>query len=157
MTVFLITFIKQQLYEPMAVISVQTVLKGSFHISESAECSRLFYLWVAELGWRACPFSNLFFKSISQCSISWVHSDMRGIAAWGEYRGKNGNTNIWKERGLLSALFWLWCSTYLWCSVGGNQKEGCKGGEEMSQNSYTNDWNKPCRFLSEFFILMHGI
>lgn len=152
---FFFSFIKLQLYGPAAVILAQAVLKGSFHIFE-CRTSRLFYLWVAELGRRACPFSNLFFKSISHCSISWVCSDAQGIAAPGGYKGKNRNTNIWKARGLLSALFWLWCPTYLRRSVGGNQREGCKG-EEMSQNSYTNDWSKPRRFLSEFSVSAHGI
>lgn len=95
------------------------------------------------------------------CSISWVCSDMRKKSSMGGGRRgvgqkKNGSTNIWRERGLLSALLWLWCSTYFLSSVGRDQREGSEGREEMSQNSYTNDWDKPCRFIPGF-ILMYSI
>lgn len=57
---FLIIFIKQQLRSPTAMISTFSVLERRFHLPESAECSGLFYLWVAALDWKACPFSDLF-------------------------------------------------------------------------------------------------
>lgn len=91
----IMTVVSNHIYETVplwahiARVLVHTALKGSFHIPESPACGGLFYLRVAVLCWRVCPFSTLFFssfffKSISHCSISWVRLDMRGIAARAE-------------------------------------------------------------------------
>lgn len=154
MAIFLITFIKLQLYGSVAGISGC----AQRNICESAECSRLFYFWVAVLGWRACPFSDLFFKSISHCSISWVCSDMQGIVAPAE-----GGGVLWRGGiGILTfekrEVCWVHCSDFGALSIcDALSKEARKRAAEMSQNSYTNDWKRPCRCMLEFFILRHGL
>ena len=144
---------------------LRAVLAGSFHVPESAECSGPFYLWVAVLCWRACPFSTSFSRASLTAPLAECARMCRGNSGMGggvggvggEWMGKKMGILTFEERGPLSALFWLWCSTYLRCSVGGNQREGSKGSEEMSQNSYTNDWNRTQRFILQFMILTHGI
>lgn len=67
----------------------------------SADCTqrKLSRLWECCMSWTVLFVScrivleslsifNLSFKSISPCSISWVCSDMRGIAAWGRGVGE---------------------------------------------------------------------
>lgn len=60
----------------------------------------------------------------------WCTGNCSAGRVYGGGVGKNRNTNIWKARGLLSALFWLWCPTYLWRSVGGNQRAGAAKEEK---------------------------
>lgn len=128
----------------MAVMLVQTGL----NVPDSSICEELF-----------CAGEPVHFQPPFQKHLLLLNKlSMLGYAENSSTGGGGeGNTNIWRERGLLSALFWLWRSTYLWCSVRGNQKEGSKGREEMSQNSCTNDWNNPHTVISDFIILTYGI
>lgn len=71
----------------MAVMLGQTVLTGSFHVSESAGCCGLLCLRVAVLCWRACPFSTAFSRASLTAPLAeyaWICGELQsGVSGGG--------------------------------------------------------------------------